>query len=497
MDDHFSPLDMTPDEFRNLGYEIVDRIASHLDELRDIPVAPKATPQAIRDLLGQGAMPETSSDPREALKALTDITLANTCLNAHPRMWGYITGSPSPVGALADLVAASANPNVAGWNGAPIATEIEHQAVQWISQLLGYSDNASGILTSGGNMSNFIGVLAARKAKANWDIRQEGIDGHGLVLYATRETHAWIEKAADLFGFGTQAIHYVETDARQRMDIDSLANHIRSDRNAGLKPFLVVGTAGTTSTGAIDPLLAIANICQKNDLWFHVDGCYGAPGVLAPHASDDLCGLRLADSLAIDAHKWLYVPLEAGCTLVRDSQHLTTAFSTNPSYYELGNDPHSVTDYYAMGPQNSRGFRALKVWMTLKQAGREGYREAITQNITQAARLYELLDQQDDFEATTLSLSITTFRYVPRDIDPASSDPNITNYLNELNATLMNHIQRSGDLYLSNAVTDGTTLLRSCIVNFRTSNVDIDSVPTRIRRLAEPLDSDMRRCHQV
>jgi glutamate/tyrosine decarboxylase-like PLP-dependent enzyme len=348
MGDQFSPLDLTPDEFRRLGHEVVDRIASHLGELRDTPVA---TPQAIRGLLGQSTMPDAGSDPGEALKALTDLTLENTCLNAHPRMWGYITGSPSPVGALADLVAAAANPNVAGWNGAPIAPEIEHQAVQWISQLLGYSDNASGILTSGGNMSNFIGVLAARKAMTTWYIRQEGIDGHGLVLYATRETHAWIEKAADLFGFGTQAIHYVETDTRQRMEVGSLENHIREDSNAGLNPFLVVGTAGTTSTGAIDPLPAIAKTCQDNNLWFHVDGCYGAPGILAPNASDDLYGLRLADSLAIDARKWLYVPLEAGCTLVRDSQHLTTAFATNPSYYELGDytwsSPHELDHLYS------------------------------------------------------------------------------------------------------------------------------------------------------
>jgi aromatic-L-amino-acid decarboxylase len=171
------------------------------------------------------------------------------------------------------------------------------------------------------------------------------------VLYTTRETHAWIEKAADLFGFGKQAIHYVETDTRQRMEVGSLENHIREDSNAGLNPFLVVGTAGTTSTGAIDPLPAIAKTCQDNNLWFHVDGCYGAPGILAPNASDDLYGLRLADSLAIDARKWLYVPLEAGCTLVRDSQHLTTAFATNPSYYELGDytwsSPHELDHLYS------------------------------------------------------------------------------------------------------------------------------------------------------
>lgn len=494
MGDQFSPLDMTPDEFRRLGHEVIEQIATHLGEIRDIPVAPNSTPQEIRGLVGQGTMPDVGSDPSETLKVLTDLTLEHTCLNAHPRMWGYITGSPSPVGALADMVAAAANPNVAGWNGAPIATEIEHQAVQWISQLLGYSDHASGILTSGGNMSNFIGILAARKAKATWDIRREGIDGHGLVLYATHETHAWIEKAADLFGFGTQAIHYVDTDAMQRMDIDALESRIREDRNTGLNPFLVVGTAGTTSTGAIDPLPAIAKTCHDNDLWFHVDGCYGAPGVLDPNASDDLCGLRLADSLAIDAHKWLYVPLEAGCTLVRDSQHLTTAFATNPSYYELGDDTDAVTDYYAMGPQNSRGFRGFKVWMTLKQAGRDGYREAITRNIAQAARMYETLAQEDDFEAISHSLSITTFRYVPRDISSTSTDPDDRNYLNDLNAALMSHIQRSGDLYLSNAFVDGRALLRSCIVNFRTCDMDIDSVPARIRRLAEPLDAEMR-CH--
>jgi len=491
MDEQRSSLDTTPDEFRRLGHDMVDRIASFLSELRELPVAPNKSPQAIRELVGQGTLPTSGGDPAAMLKSIANLTFENTCLNAHPRMWGYITGSPSPIGALADLLAAATNPNVAGWNGAPFASEIESQAIQWISELLGFPTNGSGILTSGGNMANFVGILAARRAKATWDIRYEGIDGHRMVLYATNETHAWIEKAADLFGFGTQAIHYVETDADQRMDPIALLSMIHRDRAANLFPFLVVGTAGTTSTGAVDPLPALAEICQKQDLWFHVDGCYGAPAVLDPAASDDLLGLRLADSLAIDTHKWLYVPLEAGCTLVRDNRHLTNTFATSPPYYELG-ESEAVTDYYTMGPQNSRGFRALKVWMTMYQTGRDGYRQSVRRNIVQAKRLYDKLADAPDFETMTCNLSITTFRYIPIDLGTQSKNEELEKYLNELNAALMTRIQRSGKIYLSNAFLDSKTLLRTCIVNFRTSNGDVDSVPARIRQLAEPLDREMR-----
>jgi glutamate/tyrosine decarboxylase-like PLP-dependent enzyme len=342
-------------------------------------------------------------------------------------------------------------------------------------------------------MANFTGLLAARRAKAGPQIRREGLAGRALTLYATAQTHAWVDKAADLFGLGTAAIRRVATDAGLRMDVDDLERLIVHDKADGRQPFAVIGSAGTTATGAVDPLPAIAAICRAHDVWFHVDGCYGAPAILSDDAPGDLAGMAEADSLAVDAHKWLYVPLEAGCTLVRDGRWLTETFATNPSYYAMAGDGgEQVTDFYAMGPQNSRGFRALKVWITLKQMGRAGYAEAISRNIRQARLMFEALDAEDDFEAVTSQLSIVTFRYVPVDLRDTAKEPDVASYLDDLNAALMVRVQRSGDLYLSNAVIDGRHLLRACIVNFRTTDDDVRSVPERVRRLAEPLDKKSR-----
>jgi glutamate/tyrosine decarboxylase-like PLP-dependent enzyme len=491
--DDTASIDMTPDDFRRLGHGLVDRIADFLGEVRDLPVAPDTDHARVRSALGADALPDQGTDPAAVLGEVADLLFANTCLNAHPRMWGYITGSPSPVGALADLLAAAANPNVAGWNGAPLATEIEALTVRWISNLLGFSDNCSGILTSGGNMANFIALLVARRAKTGPELRCEGLAERRLTLYATGETHAWVDKAADLFGLGTDAIRRVAADGEQRLDVGDLERLIARDKADGRQPFAVIGSAGTTATGAVDPLPAIARICRAHGLWFHVDGCYGAPAILSTDAPNDLDGMAEADSLAIDAHKWLYVPLEAGCTLVRDGRWLTETFATQPSYYGMaGSHGEGMIDYYAMGPQNSRGFRALKVWLTLRQMGRSGYVAAISRNMAQARAMFDALEAEDDFEAVTCRLSIATFRYVPRDLAGRRDEPEVADYLDRLNAALMVRVQRSGDLYLSNAVVDGRHLLRACIVNFRTTDEDVRSVPHRVRHLAEPLDRKMR-----
>jgi aromatic-L-amino-acid/L-tryptophan decarboxylase len=476
--------------FRAAGHDLVERIADWLDGLGDLPVAPATTPAAITETRGHGGLPDEGAEPGPLLARAFDLLAPATCLNAHPRMWGYITGSPAPIGALADMLTAAINPNVAGWNGAPMATAIEEQTVAWVGDLLGYPAGG-GLFTSGGNAANLVGIVAARHAFAGDSIRAEGLRGRRLTLYATDQCHAWIEKAADLLGLGMAAIRRVPADGAARMDVAAGAAMIAADRTAGMEPFLIVGTAGTTAVGAVDPLPAIADLAEREGLWFHVDGCYGAPAACLPDAPADLLGLRRADSLAVDAHKWLYVPLEAGCALVRDGARLKAAFSTNPSYYAL-TGAEEVTDYYAWGPQNSRGFRALKVWLALQQAGRSGYREAIARNIAQARLMFAAAQEARDFEAGLCSLSIATFRYVPADLMARRGEPAVAAWLDRLNGALMGAVQRSGDLYLSNAVISGAMYLRACIVNFRTGDEDARSVPARVRAIAEPLAQEMR-----
>src|SRR5256712_1875174 len=474
-----APLEMTSSEFRNIGRQLVERIAEFLCTLPDRPVAPNESPRMIREALGTGSLPEQGSEAKDLLEEAANLLFAHSTFNGHPRFWGVITSSAAPIGALGDLLAASVNPNIGGWIGGPMANEIEAQTVRWMAELIGYPTDCGGLLVSGGNMGNFVGFLAARRAKASWDVRTTGLMGEGarrLRVYTSSETHTWIQKATDMFGLGTDAIRWIPVDEQLRMDTTALRNQIQAGIEAGDLPFLVIGTAGTVSTGAVDPLPDIASICREYDLWFHVDGAYGAFAALLLHENQgievpaDLEGISLADSVAVDPHKWLYAPLEAGCILVRNQEALRETFSYHPPYYHFAEEPSTI-DYYEYGPQNSRGFRALKVWLAMRQVGREGYVEMIADDIHLAQELYRLVEEHHELQAFTQGLSITTFRYVPPDLTTGSEQ--VEAYLNQLNAELLIRLQKSGEVALSNAVVGGAFLLRACIVNFRTTLEDI------------------------
>ncbi len=259
-------------------------------------------------------------------------------------------------------------------------------------------------------MANFVGFLAARKTKIPHDIHQEGLMGSDQrpFVYVSKETHTWIEKAVELFGLGAKSIRWIDTNDNQQMNLDALEKQIKSDLSDNHLPFLVVGTGGTVSTGAIDPLPEIAAICQEYDLWFHVDGAYGAPAAVLPDASIDLLGLKEADSVALDPHKWLYSPLEAGCILVRDPRHQVETFSHNPSYYQFDSDEEDPqVNYYEFGLQNSRGFRALKVWLGIRQVGREGYIKMIGNDIKLSQSLFQSIKKHPELQAYTNSQILT------------------------------------------------------------------------------------------
>jgi glutamate/tyrosine decarboxylase-like PLP-dependent enzyme len=336
-------------------------------------------------------------------------------------------------------------------------------------------------------MANFVCFLAARQAKAVWDVRTKGMDGTRLRAYCSKETHTWIQKAADIAGMGTEAIRWIPVDDELRLDITALREQILKDIEAGDRPALVVGNAGSVSTGAVDPLPELASLCREFGLWFHVDGAYGGLAAVLPDAPDALAGLREADSVAVDPHKWLYAPLEAGCALVRDPEKLRAAFAYHPVYYHFGVE---ATNYFDLGPQNSRGFRALKVWLALQEVGREGYEQMISDDIRLARALFERIPRYAELEALTQSLSITTFRFVPTDLAPG--DMKAASYLDELNLELMTRLQASGEAYLSNAVVHGKFAMRACIVNFRTSLADIEALLPIVVRIGKALDLELR-----
>ncbi len=486
--ERLSPLAMSGKEFRGLGYQLVDRVASFLDSLPERRVTPAESPSVVRQALGaERPLPDQGADPALLLNHAADLRFEHSLFNSHPRFWGYITSSAAPIGILGELLAAAVNPNVGAWLLSPMASEIEAQTVRWIAEMVGYPVDCGGLFVSGGNMANLVCFLAARQAKCGEEMRTKGIGASKPRVYCSKETHTWIQKAADISGIGTDAVRWIGTDDQMQIDVEALRRQIAEDIDAGDKPFLVIGAAGTVSTGAIDPLAELAAACREFDLWFHVDGAYGGVAAVLPGAPDEFAGMREADSLAIDPHKWLYAPLEAGCALVRDPKKLRDAFAYHPPYYHFGVE---AINYFDLGPQNSRGFRALKVWLALQQVGREGYVHMLTDDIRLARELFERIPQYAGLEALTQSLSITTFRYVPTDLD--SGDEEVQRYLDDLNRELLTRLQNSGKVYLSNAVVNGMFALRVCIVNFRTTSDDIEALLPLVVGIGREADSEIR-----
>ena len=487
-----SPIEMSGDAFRRAGHALIDQIGDWLEALPDGPVLRDESPADVRRALqADRGLPESGTEAGALVDEAAALLFRHSLFNGHPRFFGYITSSPAPIGALGDLLASAVNQNVGAWRLAPMATEIERQTIRWIAELIGFPTTAGGLLVSGGNMANFVCFLAARTAKAGAAVRITGLRAMNapLRVYASVDTHTWIQKAADLCGLGTDAIRWIATDDRQRMDTAALEQQIVVDAQNGDLPFLVVGTAGSVSTGAVDPLDEIARVCRRHDVWFHVDGAYGALAAQVPGAPASLLAIADADSLAVDPHKWLYAPLEAGCALVRRPEDLQRTFSYHPTYYHFDDE---VTNYYDYGPQNSRGFRALKVWLALRQVGRAGYHDMIADDIRLAQTLHALVKQHPDFEALTQHLSITTFRYVPRDLRAAPQSDDTKAYLQDLNRELLARLERGGEAFLSNAMIGDRFALRACVVNFRTSAADIEALPPLLARLGQEVDSEMR-----
>lgn len=467
-----TPIEINKEDFRKMGYTLIDQISDFMDTIDNKVVTPVETPKQLQQLLGDLSLPDKGTAPEKLLTKATDLLFDHSLLNGHPKFFGYITSSAAPIGALADMLAASVNPNVGAHILSPMATEIEKQTIKWLAELIGVSPTYGGILVSGGNMANFTAFLAARTEKAPETIKEDGIGSVSkLIVYCSKTTHTWVEKATILFGHGSKSIRWIATDSENKMDNTVLENAIKKDLNAGYRPFMVVGTAGDVSTGVVDNLTEIAAICENYNLWFHIDGAYGAPAAVIPDLKKMFEGIAAADSIALDPHKWLYAPLEAGCTLVKDPNHLIATYSSHPEYYNFDSDKDDIAlNYYEYGFQNSRGFRALKVWMTLQQIGKNGYIDIIGEDIELSKLLYKLADNHRELEAVTQNLSITTFRYVPENFSKDEA------YLNTLNESLVNQLQQGGEMFLSNAIINDAYCLRACIVNFRTSKKDIEEV---------------------
>jgi len=475
--DRETPIEISTEDFKRIGYQLIDSVSNFIDTINQRPVTKGESPKQLQKIIGTASLPEHGTSVEGLLSKTSELLFDHSLLNGHPKFLGYITSAPAPIGALADLLAASVNPNVGANILSPAATEIEKQTVKWLAEFIGVDPSYGGLLVSGGNMANFTAFLAARTVKGPKNIKEDGIsNAEGkLVIYCSKTTHTWVEKAAILFGLGSKSIRWIQTDPSHKMDNEILESTVKNDLANGCKPLMVIGNAGDVSTGVVDNLKAISIICKKYDLWFHVDGAYGIPAAVIPELKTLFEGIEEADSIALDPHKWLYSPLEAGCTLVKNPNHLIETYSSHPVYYNFSNsDETLVQNYYEYGFQNSRGFRALKVWLALQQVGRSGYEKMIGEDIQLSKLLFNLAKKQPELEAVTQSLSIATLRYIP--VDDVPSHQNDERYLNKLNETLLNELQQGGEVFLSNAVVMEKYCLRACIVNFRTTKKDVEEI---------------------
>jgi len=481
---------LDPDDWesmRKLGHKMLDDMMDYMKTVRERPVW-QHVPERVKAHFSS-PVPQQPQPPEEIYKEFVEKVLPYPMGNIHPRFWGWILGTGTVMGAFAELLAASMNTNTGG-GANHIANHVEKQVIDWIKEMLGYPQSASGILTSGCSAANIIGLTVARNTKAGFDLRRKGLQRatQRMVLYASQEVHSSIQKAVELLGLGSEALRLLPINDYFQIDLETLKTSIKKDREDGYMPFCVVGAAGTTNTGSIDDLNALANLCQQENLWLHVDGAFGAWATIAPKAKNKVVGIEQADSLALDLHKWMYMPYEIGCILVRHEEQHRKAFSLTPDYLAHGEGRLGLTGgdlpwFSDYGFQLSRGFRALKAWMSLKEHGSRKYARIIQQNIDQALYLGELVNASPELELSApVTLNVVCFRYVAPTMDNAELD--------ELNKRIVIELQEQGVAVLSGTVIKGKYVLRAANTNHRSRREDFEVLVSEVMRIGKELTAD-------
>ena len=495
-------LELTGDELRALAAQADALAAQFLSpEVVNLPVFPETSAAELEARFG-GPPPLEGTPLDELLSDCRQIFRASR-QNNHPRMFGYVASPASPVGAYADLLASALNANVTSWRSAPAATAVERTVVRWLASLVGFDgggENIGGLLTSGGSMANLVALYVAHRSAQQSgnggderDASRRGLwnEGAPATLYASDQVHLSIPKAADVLGLGREQVRVVKSDEEFRLDVRDLRARIEADRGQGLRPFCVVASAGTVSTGAVDPLAESARVAADHGLWLHIDGAYGALAALDPAKRQLFDGLARADSLSLDPHKWLHAPVDCGCLLLREPERARAAFNrTEEGYIKIyEQQPDEAFAFWDYGVELSRPFRALKVWMMLRHYGARRFAETIAEDIRLAAHLAGRIDESEDFERLApVTLGICCFRFVPRRLKDALAAASgegerarIDAEVDELNARVMRAVQRGGRAYLSNAVLRGRFALRVSVTNFRTTRRDLDLTLETVR----------------
>jgi len=458
---------LDPADWQNLrsqGHRMLDDMLDYLEHIRERPVW-QPIPQPVREQFHE-ALPHAPSELASVHDTFMRDILPYAVGNAHPGFMGWVHGGGTPVGMLAEMLAAGLNANLGGRDQIPI--EVEKQVLRWMRELFDFPESASGLFVTGSSMANLIAVLVARTAALGTEVRQHGIAAGDprLVAYASAGAHGCIAQAMDIAGLGIDALRIIPLDEHYRMDIAALKTAIAADRDAGCTPFLIAGTAGTVDTGAIDALAALAAISKNENLWFHVDGAYGALAMLSPQIAPKLEGIQLADSIAFDFHKWGQVPYDAGFILVRDGALHHSTFAAPAAYLRRESRGMAAGSPWPcdFGPDLSRSFRALKTWFTIKVYGADKMGEVITTTCALARYLQQRIEQTPALELLApVSLNIVCFRYRCADAD-------------RVNADIVVALQQSGIVAPSSTTLNGRFAIRAAIVNHRTDSSDIDAL---------------------
>lgn len=478
------------ESMRKLGHKMIDDILDFLKTLRDRPVW-QPVPDQIRENFKK-PLPQDPQRPEEIYKEFLEKVLPYHTGNIHPRFWGWAMGTGNITGAFAEMLAASMNTNAGGGENFDSAFHVEVQVIDWIKQMLGFPSSASGLLTTGGSSSNLIGLTVARNTKAGYDLRKKGLQNTSqkMTLYASQEAHSSIRKDVELLGLGSDALRQVPVNDDFQIDIQELENTIKKDRQNGYTPFCVVGGAGTINTGAVDDLKALADICQRQNLWLHVDGAFGAWAALAPKTKTKVTGMERADSLALDLHKLMYMPFEIGCILIRNEEYHRKTFSLTPEYLARGHGNRGIaagdspwrSDY---GFQLTRNFKALKAWMSIKEHGSRKYARLIQQSMDQAQYLAHLIESQQELQLSApVTLNVVCFRYIVPHVNDAALD--------ELNKQMVIELQEQGNFVLSGTTIKSKYVMRAGIMNHRSRRKDFDALIREVISVGKKLASSTK-----
>jgi aromatic-L-amino-acid decarboxylase len=465
---------------RQLGHRMIDDMMAYLEKVDQRPVW-KPIPDQVKTRL-QAPLPLEPQDVEKVYEKFVTDVLPYPMGCIHPRFWGWALGTGTPLDMLAEMLAAAMNSNTGG--GDHVANYVEAQVLNWLKEMLGYPIEASGLLVSGGSMANLVGLTVGRNAMAGFDVRRQGVSAspQKMTVYASTETHSSVQKAIELLGMGADSLRLIPVDSQFKIEVSALESTISEDRDAGFHPICVVGSAGTINTGSFDDLGLLADICQREGMWFHVDGAFGAWAALSPQLQPLVAGMDRADSLAFDLHKWMYMPYEIGCALVRKEEAHRRSFSLTPTYLMhaergLAAGAAWFSDY---GVQLSRNFRALKAWISLQAHGAKKYGRLIQQNVDQARYLARLIDASPELELMApVPLNIVCLRYRAPDLDDT--------LLNKLNEELLLRLQEGGNALCSHVTIGDKYGLRVGIFNHRSRREDFDAFLREVVELGRKL----------